>query len=95
MPDGFFLMAFDSTSHCMQTEKLSVGKYRATIVPTPTEITSGCGFSLRFFEGSEAELTSFLHSTHLPAKLYHMGPRGPEGLRSVRLVADSEGGAAL
>lgn len=86
MDDGFYLAAFDSTSHCMQTDKLAVGKFRAAVIPTPTEITSGCGFSLRFYEGTEESLTEFMGTIGVPAKFYHMGPIGADGLRPLRLI---------
>lgn len=89
MDKGFFLAAFDSTSHCMQTDKLAVGKFRAGVVPTPTEITSGCGFSLRFYEGTEEELAAFMGTIGVPAKLYRMGPVGEDGRRPLRFIVAS------
>lgn len=86
MKDGFYLAAFDSTSHCMQTDKLAVGKFRASVIPTPTEITSGCGFSLRFYEGDEESLKQFMGTIGVPAKFYHMGPIGENGQRPLRLI---------
>jgi len=91
LDQGFYLLAFDSTQHSMKADKLAAGHFRAAIVPTPTEITSGCGFSLRFYEGDAEVLLDFAHKLPVPAKLYHLGEKGPDGRRAVTTIG--EGGA--
>lgn len=49
MEENYYLIAFNSTQHAISTEQLLKGEGKEIMmIPTPREITSSCGLSLRF-----------------------------------------------
>lgn len=65
-------MAFDTTTDAMYAEKCAKEHIRATIMPVPREISSGCGLALRFMDENEERIITFCKSTPLKGKLYRM-----------------------
>lgn len=43
----FYVIAFDSTHYAISTEKLLSGAVPITMIPTPREISTSCGLSIK------------------------------------------------
>lgn len=55
-PDSFYVIAFESTHAAMAANKaLAAAGCAFAMIPTPREISAGCGMSLRFAASSDAE----------------------------------------
>lgn len=89
------VLVFESTSHSMRAEKLATAHFRVSIIPTPTQITSGCGFALLMRSGTQEELVKFAEALELPCALYKMEENGAGGQRTAALLARHEGGGNI
>lgn len=52
---GWYVISFESTHAAMASERALVGQAAASMIPTPREISAGCGMSLRFQADSRTE----------------------------------------
>lgn len=84
----FYLIAFASSSHCMETEKKARERFRVHIIPTPREISASCGMALRFSREDVSALGDFFQGLDVPSQFYAFSAKGEGGKRrAVRLGA--------
>ena len=86
--DGFYVMAFSSTSHSIQTEKKAKESFRVAVIPTPVEIKSDCGLALKFLDGDTDAIKSFHRSLTVGAGLYYLSNEKINGKRRVENCND-------
>ena len=84
--DGFYVMAFNSTSHSIQAEKKAKELFRAIVIPTPGEITAGCGFAIKFLENDGDAIKEFMAALTVPAELYFLGNKKNNGKREIEKI---------
>lgn len=82
----FYVMAFYSTNHSMQTEKKAREIFRITVMPTPRELTNDCGLALRFDEEDLEKILMFHRGLSVPADLYRMSVKKEGGRRKVEKI---------
>lgn len=88
--DYFFVMAFNSTSHSIQTEKKAKELFSLSVIPTPRELTNDCGLAIKFHSGSKEQLIDFTSSLKVPAELYCIWQeKEASGLRKINQIARS------
>lgn len=68
----YFIIAFPTTTDAMQAEKYTKEYFHITIMPTPREISSGCGLAIRFMEPNEDAIIHFIKTTPFHGRLYKM-----------------------
>lgn len=81
--DGFYVLAFNSTSHSMQTEKKAKELFRISVIPTPRELSNDCGLALKFLDGELAAIKEFQQGLTVPADLYFLSHEKIDGKRRV------------
>lgn len=85
--DIFYVMAFNSTSHSIQTFKYAKEKFKVVTMPTPREITNDCGLAIKFPEGNLEEIMEFFSSLTVPCDLYSMSVAKINGKRITEKIA--------
>ncbi len=66
MEENFYIIAFNSTQHAISTEQLLKGEGKEIMmIPTPREITSSCGLSLRFNGNDIDFVLNILTNNHI------------------------------
>ena len=64
-----YIVAFNSTHHAIRTDKvLNEKDLKVTTLPTPREISSSCGISVRFLE---SDMDTVINSLEENEILYH------------------------
>jgi len=86
--DGFYVIAFNSASHSIQTEKKAKGLFRIAIIPTPRELTNDCGFAIKFIENDFERIMRFYESLTVPADLYFLSNEKIAGRRKVDILSN-------
>lgn len=87
MNDGSYILAFDSTNYAIAAEKHLIAKFNITVIPTPREITTNCGLSIKINDDDLLKIKDEVRAMKIPACLYLLGP-GSKPPRSVeRLMA--------
>ena len=81
--EGFYVMAFNSTSHSIQTEKKVKELFRISVIPTPRELTNNCGLSIKFLDGDIDGIVRFYKTLTVPADLYFISAKNSSGKREV------------
>lgn len=84
----FYMIAFDSASHAILTEKQAAARFAVSMIPTPREISSGCGLSLKFRDHEEASFREFYKTLKVPCKLYHLSEKREDGTRQALHLVD-------
>ena len=80
---GFYIIAFSSAAHSIQTEKKAKELFRITVIPTPRELTNDCGLAIKFLDGGVAAIKEFYKSLTIPADLYFLSSQKINGKRKV------------
>ena len=86
MSDGFYVMAFTSANHSIQTEKKAKELFRMTIIPTPRELTNDCGLTIKFLDSDIAAIKAFHQTLAVPADLYFLSNEKHDGKRKVEKI---------
>ena len=61
-----YIVAFNSTHHAIRTEKLlSENNMKVTTLPTPREISSSCGISVRFLKDDMEKVENIIESNEI------------------------------
>ena len=81
--EGFYVIAFNSTSHSIQTEKKAKGLFRISVIPTPRELTNDCGLAIKFVDGDIDGIMQFYKTLTVPADLYFISTENSTGKREV------------
>ena len=81
--DGFYVMAFQSANHSIQTQKKAGKLFKLTVMPTPRELTNDCGIAIRFNNCDFAEIEAFRKTLTVPADLYFLSNEKTNGKRKV------------
>lgn len=68
----YFIIAFPTTTDAMQAEEYTREHFHITIMPTPREISSGCGLAIRFMEPEEESIIEFVRTAPFKGNLYKM-----------------------
>jgi len=84
--DGFYVMAFTSANHSIQTEKKAKDLFNITVIPTPRELTNDCGLTIKFLDGDIAAIKAFHQTITVPADIYFLGNEKINGKRSVEKI---------
>ena len=64
-----YIVAFKSTQHAIRTDKLlNESNMKVTTLPTPREISSSCGISVRFLKDDINKVIDIIESNEI---LYH------------------------
>jgi len=79
--DGFYLMAFHSASHSIQTEKKAKEMFDLTIIPTPRELTNDCGIAIKFNNCDITAIETFHKTLTVPADVYFLSSEKTDGKR--------------
>jgi|GEM_PF-1401412 len=88
--DYFFVMAFNSTSHSIQTEKKAKQLFALSVIPTPRELTNDCGLAIKFLADCPEQLTDFTKALSIPAELFCIWQeKEADGLRKIEKIAQS------
>ena len=82
--DGFYVMAFYSVNHSIQTEIIARKIFDLTVIPTPRELVNDCGIAIRFNSGDLSEIEAFHKSLTVPANLYFLSNKKINGKREVK-----------
>ena len=85
-PEGFYILAFNSTSHSIQTEKKAKGLFQITVIPTPRELSNDCGLAIKFLDSNIAAIKNFHESLTIPADLYFLSGEKINGKRKVEKI---------
>ncbi len=74
MNNSIYVVVFESTHYAIAAEKLFKElKLPVEIIPTPREITSSCGLSIKFNEGLMEEIKGILKDGNILIKgIYQM-----------------------
>ena len=83
---GFYVLAFNSTNHSIQTEKKAKELFRISVIPTPRELTNDCGLAIKFLDSDIAAIKSFHEGLTIPADLYFMSNEKINGKRKVEKI---------
>ena len=81
--DGFYVMAFRSANHSIQTQKKLNKLFDFTVMPTPRELTNDCGIAIRFNDSNLAEIKKFHETLTVPADVYFLSNEKINGKRKV------------
>lgn len=81
--DGFYVLAFNSTSHSMQTEKKAKELFKIAMIPTPRELSHDCGLAIKFLGGDIEAIKNFCRNLTVPADLYFLSNEKTDGKRRV------------
>ena len=85
--DGFYVMAFVSANHSIQTEKKAREMFRLTVIPTPRELSNDCGLTLKFLDSDIAAIKAFHKTLTVPADVYFLSNEKTNGKRKVEKVS--------
>ena len=80
---GFYVMAFRSANHSIQTQKKADKLFKLTVMPTPRELSNDCGIAIKFNECRIAEIESFHKTLTVPADVYFLSNEKTNGKRKV------------
>ena len=81
--DGFYVMAFQSANHSIQTEKKAKALFSLTVMPTPRELTNDCGMAIRFNDCDINAIEAFHKTLTVPADVYFLSSEKINGKRKV------------
>jgi len=81
--NGFYVMAFQSANHSIQTEKKASELFRLTVMPTPRELTNDCGIAIKFLDCDISDIEAFHKTLKVPADVYFMSNEKTGGKRKV------------
>jgi len=84
--EGFYVMAFKSANHSIQTQKKADGLLRFTVIPTPMELTNDCGISLKFAGVDFTAIEAFYKTLTVPVDLYLFSSERIEGKRKCEKI---------
>jgi len=84
--DGFYVMAFHSVNHSIQTEIKARKLFRLTVIPTPRELTNDCGIAIRFLDCDIAGIEAFHKALTVPADVYFLSDERINGKRKSEKV---------
>ena len=84
--DGFYVMAFHSVNHSIQTEKKANELFKLTVIPTPRELTNDCGIAIKFHDCDIAAIEAFFKTLTVPADVYFLSDEKINGRRSSEKV---------
>ncbi|MCR4963609.1 MAG: DUF3343 domain-containing protein [Firmicutes bacterium] len=70
MASGCFVITFDSTHQAIAMEKRLKGMFQSQLMPTPRQITSGCGFAIKLKTQDRAQLDGLLQEAEPGYHLY-------------------------
>jgi len=84
--EGFYVMAFRSTSHSIQTEKEASKQFNITVIPTPGELTNDCGLALKFNDDDIPKIKEFHKALTIPADLYFINNEKINGKRRIERI---------
>ena len=80
---GFYVMAFVSANHSIQTEKKAKELFRVSVIPTPRELTNDCGLALKFLDRDISAIKTFRDTLTVPSDLYFLSGEKINGKRKV------------
>jgi hypothetical protein len=70
--DEYSVVLFHSSSHALRAEKvLKRARISNKMIPTPRQLSSDCGMSLRFDRADEARVTRVLAEHQVPTNGIH------------------------
>lgn len=81
--NGFYVMAFSSVNHSIQTENKASELFKVTVLPTPRELTNDCGLALKFIDSDFPKIKAFHQSLTVPADVYFLSNEKTNGKRTV------------
>ena len=82
----YYIMSFPTTTDAMYAEKHTKEHFQIAVMPTPREISSGCGLSLRFMEPDENAIIEFCKTNPLNGTLYKMYTHKIDGRHPIEQV---------
>lgn len=89
LKEGFLVFVFDTTSASMAADRKAKDLgIRYQTIPTPTEISSGCGIALMIREETEDRVRSLWESLETPARLYFQSEEKTGGARETSLLKE-------
>ena len=81
--EGFYVMAFQSANHSIQTQKKADKLFKLTVMPTPRELSNDCGIAIRFNDCDISEIEEFRKTLTVPADVYFLSNEKTNGKRKV------------
>ena len=79
--DGYYVMAFHSVNHSIQTEKKASKLFKLTVIPTPRELTNDCGIAIKFHDRDIDAIEAFFKTLSVPADVYFLSNEKIDGKR--------------
>lgn len=83
---SYYILSLQTTTQVMRAEAWLKNRLPVSIMPTPNEISKGCGLSIRFREDDLHTITSVLSEVPFPYKLYQLETRKINGKRPLTLL---------
>jgi len=84
--DGFYVMAFSSANHSIQTEKKAKELFEITVIPTPEELMNDCGLTIKFHCGDIDAIKAFYNTLTIPADVYFISNIKTDGKRKTEKI---------
>ncbi|MCT4618087.1 MAG: DUF3343 domain-containing protein [Marinisporobacter sp.] len=72
----FYVIAFESTHHAIQTENRLKEQFSIETIPTPREISASCGLSIKFSLETFSEIMKALGEDQEKMDVYKIKKRG-------------------
>ena len=72
-----YILAFESTNYAIAAEKRLQELFKITVIPTPREITSNCGLSIKINEDDLNLIKTTLKDVSIPGVLYSLQANAP------------------
>ncbi len=81
-----YVITFNSTHHAIKGEKTLInGGVDVRTIPTPREISSSCGLSIKFFEKDINKIKIFLEDSDLDIQGIYKISQGVNGKEALKL----------
>ena len=84
--EGFYILAFNSTSHSIQAEKKASELFQIKIIPMPRELKNDCGLAIKFLDSDIDAIKVFCKTLTIPADLYFLSDEKINGKRKVEKI---------
>lgn len=86
----YYILSLINTTAVMGAEAYLKDKLSISIVPTPGEISKGCGLAIRFMDTDLPAILSVLETSPLVYTLYKLGTQKIDGARSLEVIAQKQ-----
>lgn len=83
----YYIMTFPTTAAAMEAEKYTKQFFHITIMPTPREISAGCGLAIRFMEPDKDAIIEFSKTAPFDGTLYKLYTHKENGRHPIEKIS--------